>query len=258
MLPAISLRDRLLLRVQRQVSYLFFPFVAVVALCWVRMVKRLSLREAAAIRNRFHELVAAGGSPILICSNHLTLVDSVILSWALVPIRSYFRHYAWLPWNVPEKTNFSRTLFWRATSFFSKSVYITRGGPREEIKRSLARISHLLRAGELVSIFPEGGRSRTGRVDTHDFAYGVGQIVQAVPDIQVLCAYLRGRKQNGYSDFPITGDEYIVHLEMFRPGTTLDGLRGARDLATQIVHKLADMEMRYLAGRDGSHLAHGA
>ena len=159
-------------------------------------------------------------------------------------------HYSLFPWSVPEKANFSRTWFWRVASFLGKCVYVTRGGPREEVKRTLGKIAYLLRAGELVSIFPEGGRSRTARVDTENFTYGVGQIVLAVPETRVLCLYLRGRKQEGYTDYPHTGDEYSVELEMLHPTTAASGLRGARELATQIIQKLAEMERRYFADRE--------
>ncbi len=241
----IARRDKRTLALQRRVSFLFFPIVAPVALFWARVIKRLSVRDADTVRARFRELVEAEPGPILICSNHLTLLDTIIIVWALAPLPSYLWHYSRFPWSVPEKANFSRTWFWRVTSFLGKCVYVTRGGPREEVKRTLGKIAYLLRSGELVSIFPEGGRSRTARVDTENFTYGVGQIVQAVPETKVLCVYLRGRKQEGYTDYPHTGDEYIVDMEMFRPSTTSTGLRGARDLATQIILKLAEMEVKY-------------
>lgn len=241
--------DRLFLRVQRQLSWLCFPLVAVVALFWAKALRRLSLHQPARIRARFREALASGVGPVLICSNHLTLVDSVILAWALAPAHAYFLRYSWLPWNVPERANFSRTLFWRVASFLGKCVYVTRGGPRDEVKRTLAKLVHLLRAGELVSIFPEGGRSRTGRVDTENFAYGVGQLVQSLPEARVLCVYLRGRAQESYSDLPALGDEYHVEMEMFRPTSSFVGLRGARELSVQIVQKLAALEERHLAAR---------
>jgi 1-acyl-sn-glycerol-3-phosphate acyltransferase len=242
---SIARRDERTLALQRGVSFLFFPIVAPIALFWARVIKRLSVRDADAVRARFRELVEAEPGPILICSNHLTLLDTIIIVWALAPLHHYLSHYSHFPWSVPEKANFSRTWFWRVTSFLGKCVYVTRGGPREEVKRTLGQIAYLLRSGELVSIFPEGGRSRTARVDTENFTYGVGQIVQAVPEARVLCVYLRGRMQEGYSDYPHTGDEYVVDLEMLRPATTSTGLRGARDLATQIIRKLAEMEARY-------------
>jgi 1-acyl-sn-glycerol-3-phosphate acyltransferase len=248
-LPPLSIRDRLLLKVQRLLSYLFFPLVWGAATAWLRLGRRLSLADASALRGRFRELVAAEAGPIVVCANHLTLVDSAILGWALAPLPSYLRHFRRMPWSVPEKTNFSHTLWWRLAMFLGKAVYVTRGGPREEVRRTLAKIAYLLRSGDLVCIFPEGGRSRTGRVDTEGFAYGVGQVVQAVPEASVLCVYLRGRDQAGFSDAPGRGDVYGVELEMFRPATASAGLRGARDLATQIVHRLAEMEERHLATR---------
>lgn len=230
---------------QRRVSFLFFPIVAPTALFWARVIKRLSVRDADIVRARFAKLVEAEPGPILICSNHLTLLDTIILVWALAPLHDYLRHYSRFPWSVPEKANFSRTWFWRVASFLGKCVYVTRGGPREEVKRTLGKIAWLLESGELVSIFPEGGRSRTARVDTENFTYGVGQILQVVPGAKVLCVYMRGRLQEGYTDYPHTGDEYAVDLQMLHPTTTATGLRGARDLATQIIHRLAEMEAAY-------------
>lgn len=249
-MDSIARRDRRLLAIQRQASFLFFPIVALSALFWARVVKRLSLRNRAVVRARFAELLGVEHGPVLVCANHLTLLDTVIITWALAPVWRYLRQYSLFPWSVPEKANFSRTWFWRAASFLGKCVYVTRGGAREEVKRTLGKIAYLLRAGELVSIFPEGGRSRTARVDTENFAYGVGQIVQAVPEARVLCIYMRGRSQKVFSDFPRTGDEYFLDLEMLHPETAFAGLRGSRDLATQIVHKLSEMENRYFADRE--------
>lgn len=246
----IARRDQRMLAIQRRTSYLFFPIVALLALSWARVVKRLSLRDRQQIRARFAALIGDTRGPVLICANHLTLLDTIIIVWALAPIHRYIRRYSLFPWSVPEKVNFSRTWFWRIASFLGKCVYITRGGPRHEVNRSLAKITHLLRTGEVVSIFPEGGRSRTARVDTQNFTYGVGQIIQAVPETRVLCVYLRGRAQDTYSDFPRTGDEYVVELEMFHPTTVYSGLRAARDLATRIILRLAAMEARHFAHRE--------
>jgi 1-acyl-sn-glycerol-3-phosphate acyltransferase len=246
---SIERRDQRTLAIQRQISFLFFPIVAITGIFWARVVKHLSFRDPQRIRTRFAALLGEERGPVLVCANHLTLLDTIIIVLALAPMHRYLRQYSLFPWSVPEKANFSRTWFWRVASFLGKCVYVTRGGDRKEVNRTLGKIAYLLRSGELVSIFPEGGRSRTSRVDTENFAYGVGQIIQAVPDTRVLCVYLRGRNQEGYSDFPQTGDEYFVDLEMFRPQTDSVGLRGARDLATQIIQKLAEMECRYFADR---------
>ncbi|MEX2571689.1 MAG: hypothetical protein WD737_10360, partial [Gemmatimonadota bacterium] len=104
---SISVRDRRVLALQRQISYLFFPIMALAALFWIRVVRRLTLFQPDRTRARFEELVGADSSPVLICSNHLTLVDSVILAWGFVSPLNYLKRYSRLPWSVPEKANFS-------------------------------------------------------------------------------------------------------------------------------------------------------
>jgi len=49
----IARRDKRILALQRRVSFLFFPIVAPTALFWVRVIKRLSVRDAEIVRARF-------------------------------------------------------------------------------------------------------------------------------------------------------------------------------------------------------------
>ena len=103
----------------------------------------------------------------------------------------------------------------------------------------------LLARGQSVVIFPEGGRSRVGRVDRESVTYGVGQVLQAVPGTRVLCVFLRGRGQEAYSDYPARGETFVVRLKRIAPSTVSAGMRGARDLAMQIVGQLSEMETQY-------------
>jgi len=256
--PRPSLLDRTLLGFQRTTSFLFYPVVAIATVVWVRWVRRFSIEDAEEVRAEFRRMVDEAPTPVVLCSNHLTLVDSIILTWGLVPPLGYLRRYSLFPWSVPERTNFSGTVFWRIVAFLGKCVYVTRGGPRKEVNRTLARIAWLLRSGELVSIFPEGGRSRSGRVDTENFAYGVGQLVLGVPGTRVICAYLRGYDQESYSDFPKKGEVFALDLEILQPESAATGLRGARDVATQIIQTLARMEERHFADRERSRRSGGA
>ena len=103
--------------------------------------------------------------------------------------------------------------------------------------------------GERVLVFPEGGRSRSGRVDLAQAAYGVGRLVRALPGCRVLCVYLRGARQETFSDLPARGDVFHVATTVLEPTSSERGLRGERDIARQIVGTLVALEEQWLHAR---------
>lgn len=123
-------------------------------------------------------------------------------------------------------------------------------GNRQHINKALEKIKYLLHRGEFVVIFPEGKRSITGRVDTQDFQYGVGDIVREVPDCHVLCIYLRADKQQARSDAPPYNSQIDISFKMIEPKTAFIGLRASRDIANQIINQLVAQETEYF--RHGS------
>ena len=188
-------------------------------------------------------------APLLICANHLTLIDSMLVAWALGSGVYWVRHPNEVPWNTPETTNFGRTLLARAVIYVVKCIPITRGGEREEVGNVLSRVKYLLSCGETALIFPEAGRSRSGRIEEGSGAWGVGRIVGAVPGCRVLCVYLRGRKQETWSDYPARGDVMDVALDCIEPKSDARGARRSRDIAQQITRRLARMEKDYFDDR---------
>ena len=99
-------------------------------------------------------------------------------------------------------------------------------------------------------IFPEGKRSRTGRVDKEGFSYGVGRFVKNVENCKVMCMYLRGDKQDSYSIIPAWGEKFSIQIEIFTPKPAEGSeLRVQREYATQIIDRLAQMEENYFALR---------
>ena len=98
-------------------------------------------------------------------------------------------------------------------------------------------------------MFPEGGRSRSGRVDAEATADGVGRLIKEVEGCRVLCVYLRGDAQRTWSNLPARGDTFTIATRLVEPRTDLRGLRASRDLATQVVRHLVEMERDYLEGR---------
>ena len=210
---------------------------------------RYRIQEASQLRKRFRKLVKETDEPILICANHLTMVDSVVMAWALGGSWWYLFNYRWMPWNLPEYTNFAFSWFHRAGVWILKCIPVRRGGRREEISATLKRVQYLLLRGETAIIFAEGRRSRIGRIQLDSVAHGMGRIVNSVRRCSALCVYLRGDQQLTYSTVPARGDSFYVDFELFRPESDHSGMRRSRDFAQQIAERLVRMEEKYFARR---------
>ena len=235
---------RVALRVQEAVSQglILLTYYALEAWMYGRRYRIIGLRQ---VRRAFEAEMAGEPGPWLICANHLTLIDSLVIQWAMAPGWRLFLRRDRFAWNLPDRVNISRTWWLRVLGYIGKCVPVLRQGPPEEARRTLDKVGFLLSAGQTVVIFPEGGRSRIGRVDLDRVTYGVGRMLQEVPQTRVLCVYARGVGQRTYSDYPAPGERFFIGVARLEPKTSLDGMRGARDLATQIVTKLSEMEAEY-------------
>ncbi len=207
------------------------------------------IRGLSRIRRQVTKIMARHQGPWLICANHLTLVDSFILAYAMFPLHRYMFQYQLVPWNVPEYMNFNRNLFVGLLCYLLKCVPVKRGGDREDVRLTLKKCNYLLDQGANLMIFPEGTRSRNGRVNTKEFTYNVGQMYWKTQGCRVMCIYLRGDSQETYSSFPKPGETFSMTVAELQPQTPYKGLRAYRDCATQIINKLAQMEEAYFAGR---------
>ncbi|MGH0028339.1 MAG: lysophospholipid acyltransferase family protein [Myxococcota bacterium] len=234
------------LAVQKTVARLLSPLSLLAAHVAMRFGLDLRLADAHEARRTYRRLVREDG-PLLVCANHLTMVDSALVAWALGSPGWYFAHFRALPWNVPEERNFASTWPRRVLAYVYKCVPVRRGGDRADVADTLQRFTHLLASGESGLLFPEGGRSRSGRVEVERAAYGVGRIVKSLPGCRVLCVYLRGERQEGYTSLPARGDRLHVATATIEPKTDHRGLRGSRDVARQITAKLAEMEADHFA-----------
>jgi hypothetical protein len=204
------------------------------------------VHDVRAIRRQCAEEFSRHKGPWIICANHLTMIDSFILSYAIFSLGRHIKDYKKLPWNLPERSNFQSNILLAVLCYLSKCIPIDRGGPREEIKKTLDKCIYLMHCGYNIMIFPEGGRSRTGLVNKEGFSYGVGRFVQDVEGCKIMCLYLRGDKQDNYSLIPVWGEKFSVQVEVFTPATDSDrGLRAQRKYATQIIDRLVQMEEEY-------------
>ena len=116
-LPAAA---RLSVEVQRQVSRLLSPLwvPAVVGMLRFGFGYRIEGAHAVlldvdhgtypyAVRRQYQRILRERRGPLLVCANHLTMIDSAIIAWALGSPAWYVRHFAAIPWNLPERRNFA-------------------------------------------------------------------------------------------------------------------------------------------------------
>jgi 1-acyl-sn-glycerol-3-phosphate acyltransferase len=243
---------------QREIGRIAAPIWVVLAGGYMRFAKGYRIEGVRESRREFRRIRAHSDAPILICANHLTLIDSMLIAWALCSTWRFAWNWSLLPWNTPERKNFAHTPLQRIVGYFAKCIPISRGGAREEVADALKRVSHLTAHGELALIFPEGGRSRTGRVELETAAWGVGRIVSSTPSCRVLCVYLRGEGQEVYSDVPAKGERFHVAMRCIEPKSDSQGVRRSRDFAKQIVTQLLHLEKRYFDSRPEAGRESGA
>ena len=245
----LPLRTRAALTLQREVGRLSAVVWITSIVFAMRYLMRYRVKDAVELRRRFRAMMRENDQPVLICVNHLTMADSAVVAWALGGSWWYLFNYSRMPWNLPEYTNYASLWPSRFGAWITKCIPIRRGGNRKDVSGVIQRVQHLLARGETALIFPEAGRSRTGRVEFDSIAHGVGRIMNSVRDCQALCVYMRGDRQTTWSTVPARGDSFYVDFELFRPESEHSGLRRSKDLAEQIVARLSVMEQQYFASR---------
>jgi 1-acyl-sn-glycerol-3-phosphate acyltransferase len=245
----LALRTRLALQLQRVVVATLAPLWAPALAVGMRLVLRWRIEGAREARAEYARIRATSRAPLLVCANHLTMVDSAIIAWALGSPGWYLLHPSSLPWNVPDRANFASRWWQRILVYLMKCIPIPRGGDRAEVAGVLHRLAWLLARGDVGLVFPEGGRSRTGRVERATSTYGVGRILGLVPGCRVLCVHLRGEGQEAFSRAPRRGERFHVALELFEPKSDATGLRRSLDLTRQVIGRLADLEQGFFDAR---------
>ncbi|MEQ9366516.1 MAG: lysophospholipid acyltransferase family protein [Leptospirales bacterium] len=246
------------LKLQRALGRLVFPILYCAVAFGLRciMAYRVDPEDRRRIRREFRTIAKRPG-PVLVCANHLTMIDSVIMLWAFAGPLDYTLRFARLCWNVPAVENFAHSFWQRLITYLAKCLPIDRQGDREHIDGVFEQLRLLIAAGEYVMLFPEGTRSRTGRFQAENITYGAGRLVQSASDCRVLCVYLRGANQRGHSNLPRRGEVFRIFARSLPARalrSDLAGLRGAREISRGIAAEIADLENEYFATPEGARM----
>lgn len=244
---SLSLRDRLGLELQRMLSLSAFAFFGPAFEYMVFKKYRIGTEDLRSIRNKYQDILSNVEGPLLICSNHLTYVDSIIQAAFLNSTFGYLKNFKGMPWNLPERKNFYNKILWRIICYLGKCIPVNRGGTLIERNNFLNKVSYVLNKGDTLSIFPEGKRSRTGKLDHKDFSYGVGMILKNYSDSNVLCIYMRGKKHGSFCKYPQKNDQFHFDMKLIEPCSNLEGMKKAREISWQVIKQLKSMEEEYFA-----------
>ncbi len=242
-------RDRFFLWLQYLLGYAAAFITSSLVFLAVRL-KGYRIRDLKRIRAEAARLHREHEGPWLICPNHLTMIDSVLISYGLASLGGHILRFRRVPWNLPERDNFQRNIFLAVLCYLAKCLPVNRGGSREELQRLLDKCRRVLDWRQSLLIFPEGGRSRSGRVSRENFSYSVGRFVDENRDCRVMLVYLRGDGQETWGSMPRPGELFTMKVEVFDPGRAEGGgLRLQREYSRRITERLAAMEEEYFAGR---------
>ncbi len=246
-MASLTFKQRALLTLQKSVSYLCFPLVCLytwVNLVFIAKVRIANLKE---VRKQFKAIRQSHQGPFLLCPNHLTFVDSIIVAWGLMSFWQFVFFIKSFPWNLPKEKNVAISFFYRLMCYVGRCVMIPEDATKA--KKALAKSIYLLNQGYSFIVFPEGTRSNNGRINTTKYVYGVGQLIREVDNLKVISIYLRGRHQQKATLMPKHGEVFDMFIEEIQPKTEQKGLRGMRDLATQLIQQLVKMEEKYFKER---------
>ena len=122
------------------------------------------------------------GIPTLLTSNHLSHIDSVFTAVAAFPIKRAIRFTG--------AADFMKKIMFRWTKY--ELAFPVGRGPKER-ERFIRKSLTLLGNNETVGIYPEGGRSRTGKFQFDKVKVGAGWIAKlAGPETKVIPVFVYG------------------------------------------------------------------
>jgi 1-acyl-sn-glycerol-3-phosphate acyltransferase len=243
---SLTLSHRWSLNLQRFTSFFFYPTWSQLISLFLYGIMGYRLKNVHQIRKKFLEILKTHDGPVLICSNHLTLIDSLIVFKFLGGTWNYFKHFDRFPWSLPEVSNFYRNIWLKIFSYLGKCIPIARGNGLRGNKTSLDKVRYVLDQGHFVSLFPEGQRSRDGKINPQETSYAAGEILEQLNNPLVICLYMRGKDQSTYSNFPKRGEIFEGSIDFLKPQSHFMGLRAKKDLSLKVINKLKIMEDEFL------------
>lgn len=233
---------------------LLLPFGGLLILL-MKIWRGYKIENIKEIRNHFREIweeKQRTKSPLIICANHLTFIDSALIIWALASNFWYLFNYKAFTWNLPAGDFFKKKLHYHLTLYLTKCIFLDRKGTPAHKNAVLNLCRYLLEKGNIVLIFPEGQRSRTGIFENERLRFGVGKIITSLENAKVLCIYLRGDKQETFSNYPPKNSRFSLKMKLITPTISeeISKKRASVEVIKEIGATIKEMENEFFAGNE--------
>jgi 1-acyl-sn-glycerol-3-phosphate acyltransferase/phosphopantetheinyl transferase (holo-ACP synthase) len=239
-------------RVSRAVAVPLSLFVAATAR--LRFGYRLT-RDIGRVRAEIWRKLDGHDGPVIWAANHLTLIDSFLVYWAVFPMSRVTAERR-IPWSTPEYTNYYRlggplkSAFIRSLLYVCRCIPFLRGGEDAAAEswrqKAFDKCVWILREGGAVFVYPEAGRSRSGWFEARRPKDFLGKMALEVPSAKFLCVYLRSDAQLGTTVRPPEGSAFRVVCDLIdgaRPGET-----NPRAISQRLFDRLAELQKEWWKG----------
>ena len=230
---------------------LLIPFGGILILL-MKYFRGYRIEDITKIRNQFKEIWDEKNRtkmPLIICANHLTFIDSALIIWALSSNFRYLFDYKAFTWNLPAGDFFKKKLHYHLILYLTKCIFLDRKGSLAHKNAVLNLCRYLLEKGDVVLIFPEGQRSRTGFFENERLRFGVGKIVTSLENAKVLCIYLRSDKQETFSNYPPKNSRFNLQMKLITPtiSSEISKKRASIEVVKEIGAAIKEMEKEFFA-----------
>lgn len=210
-----------------------------------------------AVRAGIWAKLDAHPGPVIWAANHLTLIDSFLVYWAVFPISRLVEDRR-IPWSTPEYTNYYKlggpvqAALVRALLYLCRCIPFLRGGEDAASEswrqKAFDKCAWVLREGGAVFVYPEAGRSRSGWLEPRRPKDFLGRLALEVPGSKFLCVYLRADGQIATTAAPAKGSRLRVTADLIEG--VLPGETNARDISQRLFDRLAGLQLEWWKGSD--------
>jgi 1-acyl-sn-glycerol-3-phosphate acyltransferase len=246
------------LRLQWRLSRALVIPVSLVVIAICRFVLKYRLDENIdALRDELWAKLDRHDGPVIWAANHLTLIDSFLVYWAVFPVGRLVEDRR-IPWSTPEYTNYYKlggpvqSALVRGLLYLCRCIPFMRGGEDAAAEsyrqKAFDKCVWVLREGGAVFVYPEAGRSRSGWLEPRRPKDFLGKLALEVPASKFLCVYLRSDRQIATTAAPPKGDRLRVAADLIEG--VLPGETNARDISQRLFDRLAELQQDWWKGSD--------